>query len=279
MSPHSTKESTESILTRTRAIPLSYSHQEPETSSRALCFSLRPEWEEDEGDVEFVPLKDGITNTLIKAIKKRSGFSEEQIDREAVLIRVYGDDTELLINREREITSHTILAERGLAPPLLARFENGLIYEFIRGHVCSATDLTQEPIWRAVACRLAQWHALLPVSQSKDTTVIKAGEEIPLNSSPPTSPVEKQALDDITPGKPAPSIWTVMQQWIFNLPTSTPEELERKDSLQHELTRSASELRDTPGLGESVHFVHSTSLRPFWLTYTLVSLFLVIAIS
>ena len=252
MSPHSTKSS---ILNRTRAIPLSYRHQDPEASARALCCTLRPEWQDDEGEVEFVPLKDGITNTLIKAIKKRSGFSEEQIDREAVLIRVYGDDTEILINREREITSHTILAERGLAPPLLARFQNGLIYEFIRGHVCSATDLGQEPIWRAVACRLAQWHALLPVTQSEDTTTVRAtaGEEIPLRSSTPTSPVEKQALHDVTPGKSPPSIWTVMQQWIFNLPTRTSEELERRKDLQHELTRSASDLRDTPGLEEGVH--------------------------
>ena len=252
MSPHSIHSTNVDIWTRIRAIPLSYSHQNPEASARALCFTLRPEWEDGEGDVDFVPLKDGITNTLIKAIKKRSGFSEEQIDREAVLIRVYGDETELLINREREITSHTILAQRRLAPPLLARFENGLIYEFIRGHVCSAADLTQESIWRAVACRLAQWHALLPIAQSGDTAMIDAGEEIPLSSSPPTSRVQKEALDAITPGKPPPSIWTVMQQWIFNLPTKTSEETGMRDKLQGELTRTAADLRDAPGLGKGV---------------------------
>ena len=266
MSPHSTHRADGGILNQIRAIPLSYNHHEPEASARTLCFTLRPEWEGGEGDVDFVPLKDGITNTLIKAIKKRSGFSEEQIDREAVLIRVYGEETELLINREREITSHTMLAQRGLAPPLLARFENGLIYEFIRGHVCSAADLTQESIWRAVACRLAQWHALLPVAQFGDTAMIKDGEEIPLSSSPPTSRVEKEALDAITPGKPAPSIWTVMQQWIFNLPTRNPDEIERRDALQKELTRTAADLRDTPGLGKGV--LSSLPIpRPFPLSF------------
>ena len=259
MSPHSTTNG--SVLKQIRAIPLFYNHQEPEVSARRLSFALFPEWESDEGDIEFKPLTDGITNTLIKAQKKRPSYNEEDTDKEAVLIRVYGDDTELLINREREITCHTILAQRGLAPPLLARFQNGLIYEFIRGHVCSPEDLTKEPIWRAVACRLAQWHALLPIVHSKDAAMIKDSTEIPLSSSRPTTIFEKKALDAITPGKPPPTIWTVMQQWIFNLPAKTSEEISRRDLLQKELTWTAIELRDTPGLGAGV-LSFPYSLRP-----------------
>lgn len=250
MSPHCTTD--ESALKHIRAIPLFYNHDESEASARELTFTLFPDWETDEGDVEFKPLKDGITNTLIKALKKRPNYSEEDTDREAVLIRVYGNDTELLINREREITCHAILARRGLAPPLLARFRNGLIYEFIRGHVCSPEDLTKESIWRAVACRLAQWHALLPIVHSKDVAMIKDGAEIPLSSSPPTTEHEKEALDAITAGRPSPTIWTVMQQWIFNLPAKTSEQISKRNRLQKELTWSAVELRDTPGLGAGV---------------------------
>lgn len=253
MSPHSTTTvPSGSAWKQIRAIPLSYNRNEPEVSARRLLFSLFPEWETEEGDVEFIPLKDGITNTLMRAVKKRPTNTAEDNDRESVLIRVYGEETELLINRDREVTCHSILARRGLAPPLLARFDNGLIYEFIQGHVCSPEDLTKEAVWRAVACRLAQWHALLPIVFSKDTAMIKDGTEIPLSSSPPSSKSQKEALDAISPGKPPPTIWTVMLQWIFNLPARTAEEINRRDLLQRELTWTASELRDTPGLGAGV---------------------------
>lgn len=253
MSPHSTENGINgSVLESIPIIPLSYSHRNPEASARDLCFAVFPSWESDAGAVELIPLKDGITNTLIKALIRRPSYDEDDTDREAVLLRVYGDDTELLINREREITCHSILARRGLAPPLLARFDNGLIYEFIRGHVCSPEDLTKESIWRAVACRLAQWHALLPVVHSKDAAMIRDGTEISLSSSPPANKSEKEALDAITPGKPPPTIWTVMQQWIFNLPARTEEEISTRDLLQKELTWTAVELRDTPGLGAGV---------------------------
>lgn len=36
----------------------------------------------------------------MKAVKKRPGYTEEQIDAEAVLLRAYGKGTEVLIDRE-----------------------------------------------------------------------------------------------------------------------------------------------------------------------------------
>ena len=37
----------------------------------------------------------------MKAVKRRPGISEEQLDKEAVLLRAYGNGTEVLIDRER----------------------------------------------------------------------------------------------------------------------------------------------------------------------------------
>lgn len=39
---------------------------------------------------------------LLKAVKRRPGYTEEQVDNEAVLLRAYGKGTEVLIDRERE---------------------------------------------------------------------------------------------------------------------------------------------------------------------------------
>src|SRR2546423_15602006 len=96
-------------------------------------------------------------------VKNKPGMTKEQIDEGAVLMRAYGNNTEILIDREREAKSHGLLAERGLATPLLARFENGLLYKFIQGGVCTPHDLTRKPVWRGVARRLGQWHGSLPI--------------------------------------------------------------------------------------------------------------------
>ena len=151
-----------------------------------------------------------------------------------------------------ETISHSLLAEYNLAPALLARFQNGLMYRFIRGRVCQSQDLTQEPIWRGVAQRIAQWHAVLPVVSTdilpptEDRGDYPRLSESPLESHP--SPAEVNA---ITPDKPTPNIWTVIQKWIYALPTGTEAETKRKSTLQKELERTVADLGNVPGLGEN----------------------------
>lgn len=149
-----------------------------------------------------------------------------------------------------EATSHSLLAQHKLAPQLLARFQNGLMYRFIRGHVSSSEDLTSEPVWRGVARRLGQWHATLPIiSAGKTAVVADAGLKVLLKSSGPTPTASLEEINAITPSKPTPNVWTVMQKWIFALPTTTETEVERKRVLQTELGRTVADLSDKPGLG------------------------------
>ncbi|KAI9873205.1 MAG: hypothetical protein M1830_000710 [Pleopsidium flavum] len=238
-----------------RHISLSYNTADSQASALRLVLSLFPDWEHTEGKVEFIRFTDGITNTLLKAVKKRPGYTEEQIDNEAVLLRAYGKGTEVLIDRERETTSHSLLSKNNLAPPLLARFQNGLLYRFIRGHVCKPEDLTRETVWRGVAKRLGQWHAVLPIVSAGQTAAVENRDgELPLSlSASKTSaqnPATLEAVNAITPGKATPNMWTVMQKWIFALPIATEAEIRRKDTLQKELERTVKDLGDTPGLGK-----------------------------
>ncbi|KAL9633974.1 MAG: hypothetical protein Q9164_004375, partial [Protoblastenia rupestris] len=249
MSPHSASNGIYQNGNTLRQLPLCYKNAESQASALELVLTLFPDWGRGEGEIIFIPFTDGITNTLIKAVKNRPVYSEEQLDKEAVLIRAYGNGTEVLIDRERETTSHCLLAQHGLAPPLLARFENGLIYKFIRGQVCTSADLQKEPIWRGVARRLAEWHALLPIVAHGRKSAIKEDAGVPLVQSPLTSSHTPDKINAITPGKPVPNIWTVMQKWIFALPTNTKAKLDQKAILQQELSRSVAELSNTPGLG------------------------------
>lgn len=144
-----------------------------------------------------------------------------------------------------------MLSQHNLAPPLLARFNNGLMYRFIQGRVCSSEDLTKEPVWNGVARRLGEWHAVLPiVSEGPTATAQDDHTEVSLLASHSKSVPSLGKINAITPGKPTPNIWTVMQKWILALPVNTDAEKQRQPRLQKELDRTVQELGDRPGLGD-----------------------------
>lgn len=157
-----------------------------------------------------------------------------------------------------EAKSHSLLAERGLATPLLARFRNGLLYKFIQGQVCTPHDLIQEQVWRAVARRLGEWHARLPTIDSPHEIASQTAEDVGgMDSEPPSlsKALSLEASNFVTSRKPernpGPSLWTVLQKWILALPTATPAEKSRQSTLQKELERTFDDLDSTEGLGDS----------------------------
>ncbi|KAJ5637452.1 hypothetical protein N7490_007331 [Penicillium lividum] len=222
-----------------RYIPLSYSPADSQASALRLILTLFPDWEGPENKIEFVRFTDGITNTLLKIINRKEGLTDEQVDNDAVLMRAYGNGTEILIDRERETTSHALLASCGLAPPLLARFNNGLLYRFIRGKPCGHADLATAPIYRGVARRLAQWHAVLPIPVPVSTP----GADLTANG-------EKREFELIQPRRAGPSMWAVLQKWILALPVATPEQRARRLNLQQEVQWVVGKLDDGKGIGE-----------------------------
>ncbi|XDG10453.1 hypothetical protein ABKA04_010068 [Annulohypoxylon sp. FPYF3050] len=233
-------------LGQLRHIPLSYDSENPDSSARALILALRPEWANSDSNIEFISFKDGITNTLLKAINKKEGLSKEEVDKEAVLLRAYGHGTDVLIDRHRETQNHELLMNHDLAPELLARFNNGMIYRYIRGTVTQPADLRESPIYLAVARRLAQWHAIVPcIYEAHPLKNGVNGVNGNVNGSRNT------AIDHAAPGKPSPNVWTVMQKWIFALPTDTEAQRTRQANLQQELTKLIEELSERPGLGEN----------------------------
>jgi ethanolamine kinase len=239
-----------------RYIPLSYNNAESKTSALRLILALMPQWQHTDGKIEFIRFTDGITNTLLKAINKRPGLSEEEIDNEAVLLRAYGKGTDLIIDRDRETQNHELLMHHSLAPMLLARFHNGMLYRFMRGAVTSPEDLRRESIYRGVARRLAQWHAVVPCLPSPREPLqqqINGSAEIGIPAPIPShkDPALQTAMDNVAPRKPAPNVWSVMQKWIHALPSATEVQRTRQANLQKELIRLIEELSGRPGLGEN----------------------------
>ena len=237
-------------------IPIAY--QGTEESAVKLATALRPEWSGLGNNIEFVRFTDGITNTLMKVVNQRQGFSDGEIDREAFLLRAYGHGTDVLIDRRRETQNHELLMKFCLAPQLLARFENGMLYRFIRGCVTHPNDLRRPAIYRAVARRLAEWHARVPCipETRKEDCANSTGHTNGVvdgyaNGTPKNKEAKVAAINRITPGTPVPNVWTVMQKWIFALPTETEAQKSRQAHLQKELERLVSELSQRHGLGKN----------------------------
>lgn len=232
-----------------RFIPLSYNSEDPESASR-LVTELRPDW--TPSSIRFTRFTDGITNTLLRAVSADS----PQPDTDAILLRAYGNGTDVLIDRHRETQNHELLWRHGLAPELLARFENGMLYRYIRGSVTSPADLRDERIYLAVARRLAQWHATVPCLPghtghgrrlSRADGGLKKGKEL----VPEDEAAYQRAVDGVAPGKLTPNVWTVIQKWIFALPTDTEAQRERQANLQRELKWLVGALSQREGLGKN----------------------------
>ncbi|KAE8371178.1 putative ethanolamine kinase [Aspergillus bertholletiae] len=236
-------------LTALRYIAQSYNHADSQASALRLVLSLNPHWEGADNNIEFVRFTDGITNTLLKIINRKPGLTEEQIDNEAVLMRAYGNHTEILIDREREMKSHALLASYGLAPSLLARFQNGLLYRFIRGRPATHEDLVTASIWHGVARRLGQWHAVLPIGGAAAPALSEV-ENVFLNSVDVHPSKKDIDFPLVKPRRSGPNMWTVLQKWILALPSATDEQRKRRLDLQRELERVVSELDDGEGIGE-----------------------------
>lgn len=240
-----------------RFVPLTYNPAESQTSALRLVLSILPDWEHTDGSIEFVRFTDGITNTLLKVINKRPGLSVEEVDKEAVLLRAYGQGTDLIIDREREAQNHELLTQFDLAPQLLARFHNGMLYRFISGAVTSPADLRRPSIYRGVARRLAEWHALVPCLATPRRSLLAAEAEgtghFGLDAPTPSKKdlAIQAAIDSTAPGKPAPNVWTVMQKWIYALPAASAAEKLRQAKLQTELSRLVGEFSERPGFGQN----------------------------
>ncbi|CAO3600906.1 unnamed protein product [Absidia cylindrospora] len=104
----------------------------------------------DKEKLNFVQCKDGITNQLVRVT--------DTVSKQSVLVRAYGKGSERIIDRKQEIVNIITLSRQGLAPPLYARFRNGLIYGFIEGRVSHVDDLRHPKTAKWIATRLAQWH-------------------------------------------------------------------------------------------------------------------------
>ena len=86
---------------------------------------------------------EGITNRLIGA------HLDEDVDKkDVVLVRIYGADTDLIIDRQLEMQNMIILHAAGCAKQLYGKFENGIIYGFVPGECLDEESVRDSKVAR-----------------------------------------------------------------------------------------------------------------------------------
>lgn len=98
----------------------------------------------------------------------------EKFLNEVLLVRIYGNKSELMIDRAAEKRNMAMLFKAGLAPQLYATFQNGLVYDFVPGVTLNFKSVNEPKIWRLVAANMARMHKLpLTPEEAKSEPMLK----------------------------------------------------------------------------------------------------------
>ena len=74
-------------------------------------------------------------------------FHKDKIDP-GIVIRVFGENTEIIIDREREQANMVMLHKAGLGPPLYLKFTNGIAYGFVQGQTLNVDAMRDKHMGR-----------------------------------------------------------------------------------------------------------------------------------
>uniref|UniRef100_A0AAY4DHB5 ethanolamine kinase n=2 Tax=Denticeps clupeoides TaxID=299321 RepID=A0AAY4DHB5_9TELE len=125
---------------------------EPSSGVMKLLKSLRPQWKPE--DIGMKVFTEGITNQLMCC------YVGSRCDSGAVLVRIYGQKTELFVDRDREVEMFQLLHEHGCGPQIFCSFQNGICYEFVQGITLDESALRQPAVYRLIAAEMGRLHAI-----------------------------------------------------------------------------------------------------------------------
>lgn len=170
-------------------------------------------------DKNFITVKrltGGITNMLLKC-------TYTVLD-ETVLMRVYGPGTNLIIDRHREFILHLVLNSMDLAPPVHARFKNGLIYGFLGGRSLEPFELKLPSLYPLIAQQLGNWHSKVDIEEvhkgvNKLREYTRAHTRKLLDQSSRSLADESIKRDKkLSKKKYIRNIWELIEDWIEIVP-------------------------------------------------------------
>ncbi|KAJ8298738.1 hypothetical protein KUTeg_022798 [Tegillarca granosa] len=89
-----------------------------------------------------------------------NNFQIEHSNINVVLLRKYGNNTSILVDREAETEIIKTLSKEGICMPLYAILNNGIAYGFVHGEKLTVDTVRDEHISRLIAKEMAKLHSI-----------------------------------------------------------------------------------------------------------------------
>ncbi|XP_041365551.1 ethanolamine kinase 1-like [Gigantopelta aegis] len=124
----------------------------PEDDAVKLVCKLKSTWPAK--DIKIKYFTAGISNFLMGC------YLPEKPD-DIVLIRIYGESSELFTDRSAERQAFNILHQAGLSAPMYCTFDNGMAYGYLKGKpLTQKMAIHDENIRKLIAQEMAKLHSL-----------------------------------------------------------------------------------------------------------------------
>ncbi|MCO5547600.1 hypothetical protein L7F22_001051 [Adiantum nelumboides] len=123
---------------------------------RNVCRALLEQWApctDDQFSVSEV--SGGITNLLLKASNKAI-----KGEGDSVTVRIFGPNTEEVIDRNRELQVVRPLSDAGFGAKLLGVFQNGMVQSFIDARTLTSPEMTTPSLASLIAKEVRRLHEL-----------------------------------------------------------------------------------------------------------------------
>ncbi|XP_055327537.1 ethanolamine kinase 1-like isoform X2 [Paramacrobiotus metropolitanus] len=136
-------------------------------SAKKVVENLRPDLVEHlkKSSLKVQELSGGISNRLL-LVDLLSDVNLPKKERDRILIRVYGEETDKIIDRQAEVRTLITLQENQCAGRLYGVFDNGMCYEHVPGQTLTADSIRDPHISRLIVREIVRLHCIY--QQPKD---------------------------------------------------------------------------------------------------------------
>jgi hypothetical protein len=86
--------------------------------------SLKQNWIQTNSSLIIKKLTDGLSNLI---------FLVRTLENSGVIVKIYGTNSDLIVNRQEEIRFMIYLSKFHLSPEIILTFNNGFIYQYTPG--------------------------------------------------------------------------------------------------------------------------------------------------
>ncbi|XP_065184916.1 probable ethanolamine kinase [Sycon ciliatum] len=124
-----------------------------EESVLDLIRLVRPEWKSDDS-LAIRVFQGGVANRLYGVLADGNSVAR------TLLVKVFGEGSDLLIDRRKEREHIELLWRHGHAEPLCATFDNGFVYGYIVGRPLTVTSARLPHVFPKIARQLARVHSV-----------------------------------------------------------------------------------------------------------------------